>query len=287
MSHPVEHSRPHKTDVHVRLDCHKSRYVGIKPRTSTLLYTMTCCILSICLLLLIIEPANSFQPPSFGIASMLFPVRSKQIIGISTQDMADKRTSLADASYFFVDAFWTGKVGGGAKQLADRQRRQLEQSQLAEFNKRYGSSSRRKSSELLVCRDGALGPVVACAGVEVDTIPSGSLTGPVLTKAPLMSNLAVSRNYRRRGLAEDLVKSVEQLVQEEWGYDECFLYVEERNQGAVKLYQKLGYRKLWRDPYAETLLPTSTGDLSNSRTTIVCMRKELGSQSPFWSRLFP
>ncbi|KAL7525120.1 hypothetical protein ACHAWF_004917 [Thalassiosira exigua] len=47
--------------------------------------------------------------------------------------------------------------------------------------------------------------------------------------APLMSNLAVSRRYRRRGLAEDLVRAADEVARKEWGYDECYLYVEGRN----------------------------------------------------------
>lgn len=242
-------------------------------------------LLLLLLLLLVIttRKVHSFQPPTFGIGALLFPVRGKEIVAISTQTGSEKRNILADASYFFVDAFWTGKVGGGAKQLTDKQRRQLEQSQLAEFNKRYYSA--RRTADLLVCRNAA-NEVVACAGVEVDSIPNGSLSSYIKEKGPLMSNLAVSGRYRRRGLAEDLVKAVEKIVQNDWGYDECYLYVEERNKGAIKLYQKLGYRKLWSDQYAETLMPTRAGDLVNSRTTIVCMRKKLGRAS-FWETLFP
>ncbi|GKY99011.1 hypothetical protein MPSEU_000856800 [Mayamaea pseudoterrestris] len=195
------------------------------------------------------------------------------------------RTTLYDASDFFVDAFWTAKVGGGANQLTPQQRKQLEQSQLAEFNKRYGTLRKMNSAELLVCRNGE-DKIVACAGVEIDNIPKDCLTGPSKTKAPLMSNLAVSRQFRRRGLAEEMVNAVERLVRDEWNHDECYLYVEERNRGAVKLYQKLGYRKVWKDPYAETLLPTSDGSLCNTRTTIVCMRKQLAGSNSFWNSLF-
>ena len=93
---------------------------------------------------------------------------------------------------------------------------------------------------------------------------------------PLMSNLAVSRRYRRRGLAESLVKAAERIARKEWGYDECYLYVEKRNTAAVRLYQKLGYRTLWEDASATTLLPRKDGNgVANGQTTIVCMRKEL------------
>lgn len=98
----------------------------------------------------------------------------------------------------------------------------------------------------------------------------GSIAGP------LMSNLAISRNYRRRGLAEDLVKAAETIARKEWGYNECYLYVEKRNVPAIKLYAKLGYRTIWEDDSATTLLPTKDGKVVNGKTTIVCMKKWLG-----------
>jgi len=222
---------------------------------------------------------QAFTPPLQGIGALLFPVRGSVIEGISEAD--NKRLAMSEASDFFVDAFWTNKVGGGSKQLTNQQRRSLQQSQTAEFNKRYGS--RRRVSELLLCRN-AQDEIIACAGVEVDNIPKGSLKGPIDCKGPLMSNLAVSKRYRRRGLAEELVKAVEKLVQKDWGYEECYLYVERRNRAAIQLYQKLGYRKIWSDPDAQTLLPTTTGDLLSATTCIVCMKKNL--RPNFFQKLF-
>jgi len=91
-----------------------------------------------------------------------------------------------------------------------------------------------------------------------------------------MSNLAIGRRYRRKGLAEDLVASAEAIARKEWGYDECYLYVEKRNAPAVKLYKKLGYKVLWEDDTATTLLPTEDGKVKNGQTTIVCMKKKIG-----------
>ena len=91
-----------------------------------------------------------------------------------------------------------------------------------------------------------------------------------------MSNLAISRKYRRKGLAEELVKATENVARKEWGYDECYLYVEKRNTPAVKLYKKLGYKTIWEDPTATTLLPTNDGKVAQGKTTIGCMRKKVG-----------
>ena len=95
--------------------------------------------------------------------------------------------------------------------------------------------------------------------------------------APLMSNLAISKQYRRRGLAEELVKATESIARKEWGYNECYLYVEKRNIPAIKLYKKMGYKPLWEDESATTLLPSVDGrGVVNGKTTIVCMKKKLG-----------
>jgi GNAT superfamily N-acetyltransferase len=229
---------------------------------------------------------DTFTPPTFGIGSVLFPVRNSLVTGISDiVNTAEKRFELQEVSEFFVDAFWTAKVGGGARTLSSYQRQQLDQSQSAEFNKRYGSS--RRVSEMLIMRSNKNdNEIIACAGVEVDRIPmNGSLKSPSETiSAPLMSNLAVSRNYRRRGLAEKMVRAVEVRVRKEWGYQECFLYVEERNRAAFQLYQKLGYRKVWRDTDASTLLPTTSGDLRSAKTVIVCMKKKLDAN--LFERMF-
>jgi len=194
------------------------------------------------------------------------------------------KNPIDEASEFFVDAFWTAKVGGGTRQLSDRQRRSLLQSQRSEFSRRYCSGGGGKKSDLLLCRSGGGKRIVACAGVEVDSVPEGSLKGSFRTQAPLMSNLAVSRDFRRRGLAELLVQKVEDLCRD-WGYEECYLYVEQCNPAAIKLYRKLGYRQIWTDDDAKTLLPTSDGGLQSKPTVIVCMKKNLsrrGGGGPFF-----
>jgi GNAT superfamily N-acetyltransferase len=197
----------------------------------------------------------------------------------------------------------TGKVGGGVRELTESQNRTLQAQQYSEFRKRYTGLS-GVSSQMILCKDAQKNnAIIGCAGVEIDTVaifvdeptPSNNLlnmlpsflsvhysipakpTGRWETKmkyAPLMSNLVVSRQYRRKGIAEKLVAGVEDLCQE-WGYDECFLFVEKRNVPAVKLYQKLGYKTLWQDDKAKTLIPTKKGGLESGDTVILCMKKPL------------
>ena len=236
--------------------------------------------------------------------------------GLTTVVAGGEPQTLLDASEFFVDAFWTNKVGGGAKELSPQQRRTLRGSQFNEFRQRY-AGLRRGQSELILMQakrrpeekssSSSLSSssssssssskattnlvnfigggntatnnndyeIVGCAGIQVSPIPDGSLNGPTITQAPLMANVAVSRKYRRKGIAQKIVKEVEQVCRYQWGYNDVYLYVEERNKAAVKLYQKMGYRRVWTDTDAQTLLPTSNGKLENASTRIICMKKRL------------
>ena len=218
------------------------------------------------LTLLVLRDTSSFSI-SLGIGA-LFPPQ-----GLFTKSAYGDANLLLQASDFFVDSFWVGKVGGGADVLTSKQRSSLSKTQFNEFRGRYCGVTRGQS-ELIVCQLPS-GEVVGCAGIEATPIPEGSLKGKTGPRYPLMSNLAVSRQYRRKGIAEKLVKEAERVARKEWGYDLVFLYVEERNIPAVRLYQKLGYRKTWVDDDATTLLPKPNGKLSNEPTTIVCMKKRL------------
>jgi ribosomal protein S18 acetylase RimI-like enzyme len=209
-----------------------------------------------------------FSPPQFGLGAALFQPK-----GIFTKSALGDPKLLIQASDFFVEAFWVGKVGGGTNALTSKQRKSLSTTQFKEFRGRY-AGVQRGQSELVVCQlpDGE---VVGCCGIETTPIPKGKLRANPGSRAPLMSNLAVSRKYRRKGIAEKLVKEAERVARYEWGYDDCFLYVEARNAPAVKLYRKLGYRRIWTDDEATTLLPTPNGNLENAPTKIVCMKKRL------------
>lgn len=213
-------------------------------------------------------PSQDAFAPTFGLGSMFLQPK-----GLITKSTKGETRKLQEASSFFVDAFWVGKVGGGADKLSERQRRSLSATQFTEFRERY-SESKKGKSELVVC-ELPDGEVIGCAGIEVSPIPDGDLKAPSKVRAPLMSNLAVSRSYRRKGIGELLIKEAERIARLQWGFNDCYLYVERRNAAAVKLYQKLGYRVIWIDKDAKTLLPTESGRLDNAPTEIVCMKKRL------------
>ena len=138
------------------------------------------------IILLFIPYISAFSSPSFGLGSALFQPK-----GLVTRSADGQPDVLKEASDFFVEAFWVGKVGGGAKSLSDRQRRTLSSTQFMEFRGRYAGVMRGQS-ELVVCKT-RQGEVIGCAGIEVSNIPKGDLKGVTVDRAPLMSNLAVSR----------------------------------------------------------------------------------------------
>ncbi|MGL5063655.1 MAG: GNAT family N-acetyltransferase [Microcoleus sp.] len=58
---------------------------------------------------------------------------------------------------------------------------------------------------------------------------------------PYLSNLAVHPQYRRLGIAQQLLCSCEQTALQ-WGFSEIYLHVLENNHAARQLYDRAGYR---------------------------------------------
>lgn len=215
---------------------------------------------------------HAFSTPVLGIGALFKPKGMKVF---PSQGDDDK---LTDAGQFFTEAFWASK-SGGASELTKFQAASLERQQVNEFRRRYGKyvGPKDRRAELIICQNGA-GELMGCAGIEVDNVQKSDGRGQSV-RAPLMSNLAVGKKFRRKGLAEDLVQAAELLARKEWGFEEVYLYVEKSNTSAVKLYKKLGYRTVWEDDKAKTLIPTEGGQLKTAPTVIVCMKKRLGGLS--------
>jgi len=138
-----------------------------------------------------------------------------------------------------------------------------------------------------VYKDGVEGPIIGCIGIEIDQIrtPNGR-TLPDRGRGPVISNLAVAKAYRRKGLAEDLVRAAENLARKEWGYQDFYLYVEKQNVPAVRLYRKMGYSTLWDDDSARSLIPSSRGGLESVPTTLLCMKKSVNGVGGILERIF-
>lgn len=260
----------------------------VKPMTRILLLQLQLVFLTVYLQ----KGVQAFAPPTLmGIGSILF--RPPNLI---VEPNRGDDTELVESAKFFTDSFWAGKIGG-VKELSPKQIKSLGNSQIAEFRKRYGGGSKTvtatarggkgtlqdRRSELVVSKNSISGEIYGCAGIEVSDVRTPNGKG-IQFQAPLMSNLAVGRKVRRKGIAEDLVQAAEDLALKEWGYDECYLFVEKRNAPALKLYKKLGYKVLWEDDTATTLLPTNRGTVVSAPTVILCMKKRLGKG--FFGNLF-
>ena len=70
---------------------------------------------------------------------------------------------------------------------------------------------------------------------------------------PYLSNLCVSKEYRRMKLGKSLVRFVEDVAQKVWGYDRMYLHVDLENTAALRLYENEGYKdagRRWRPFWA-------------------------------------
>lgn len=188
---------------------------------------------------------------------------------------------LVEAGRFFTSAFWTGKVGGGAEVLTPSQFKELSSRQVNEFRRRYGGrSGLDKKSQLILCKNGK-NELMGCLGVEVAAIERKGFES---VRAPLMSNVAVGNKFRRKGVGKELVSAAEDIVRKQWGYNECYLYVEKRNVPAVRFYNNLGYRTAWETDEYQTLVPKESGRIISEPTLLLCMKRKLGGG--FLSNLF-
>lgn len=64
---------------------------------------------------------------------------------------------------------------------------------------------------------------------------------------PYLSNLAVNEDYRRQGIAQNLLLACERIVVEK-GYHDLYLHVLDSNYPAKQLYLKAGYRVQSTEP---------------------------------------
>lgn len=70
---------------------------------------------------------------------------------------------------------------------------------------------------------------------------------------PYLSNLCVSKEYRRSKLGKSLVRFVEDIARTAWNYDKMYLHVDLENTAALKLYENEGYTdagQRWRPFWA-------------------------------------
>eukprot|EP00908_Phaeocystis_cordata_P026035 Transcript_851.p1 GENE.Transcript_851~~Transcript_851.p1 ORF type:complete len:320 (+),score=122.26 Transcript_851:86-961(+) len=170
---------------------------------------------------------------------------------------------------------------------ADASEQQVEvmASQLARNLNQKFSSRNPDPSALLIAE--SQDEVVAACGIEVQMLTASALDqfrykdgdpDGVLSERPFLSNLAVRKDYRRKGIAKRLCRQAEQRARG-WGYSEVLLKVEADNSKARNLYRSLGYRVAAIDKEAEKPQAGPSG-VTFVPTTQVAMRKDLRFPPP-------
>jgi ribosomal protein S18 acetylase RimI-like enzyme len=100
----------------------------------------------------------------------------------------------------------------------------------------YGNTQQQVCS-IAVCSHLGYSQVVGTIEVGLRTT---NYRQPTPHRYVYISNLAVSQEFRRRGVAQELLLKCECLAKE-WGYTQIHLHVMSDNEGGRHLYRKLGY----------------------------------------------
>ncbi len=103
--------------------------------------------------------------------------------------------------------------------------------------------------------------VARCDGQVAGYIGAHNIVGEVY-----ITNVAVSPDYRRRGIAETLIKKLVEITFTE-GAEFITLEVRKSNESAIKLYTKMGFqmvgerKNFYENPREDALLMTYRGEI--------------------------
>ncbi|MBD2137334.1 GNAT family N-acetyltransferase [Anabaena sp. FACHB-1237] len=106
----------------------------------------------------------------------------------------------------------------------------------------------------LVVVDVSDGKIIGTAELAVKFIDVGRWGQK---SCPYLSNLAVKPEYRRIGVASNLLTKCEEITQC-WGYEDLYLHVLEKNASACQLYLKLQYDVSHIDSYWKGIILNSS-----------------------------
>jgi len=136
----------------------------------------------------------------------------------------------------------------------DHEKQQFKREMTKNLLDRFSSRNSRRHA-LLIAQDEA-GLLVGACGIEVIEMlldghsPRTTVEAAESYLRPLLSNLVVHKNFRRRGVARRLVQESEGQARS-WGFSELLLKVEKGNTQAEALYLSLGFRQISEDTRAE------------------------------------
>jgi ribosomal protein S18 acetylase RimI-like enzyme len=83
-----------------------------------------------------------------------------------------------------------------------------------------------------------------------------------LNLQPYISNLCVDESVRGRKVGKAMVRCVEKIVKDHWGYEQIYLHVDLDNLRAVNLYKSEGYQDVgsrWKPFWADGSIPFTDG----------------------------
>ncbi|GMI53553.1 hypothetical protein ScalyP_jg5461 [Parmales sp. scaly parma] len=227
--------------------------------------------------------------------SGLFPVRSLHITKAAPADFEN-------LAQMFTKSFWLDKRNGS--KISNSRARTLESQQLAEFKKRYtfqrmsillkaeipfkGINNKPTQPQVSTTTQLLLNTpdpspsntqIIGCAAVDVQPLYDFE-TEQKLPACAVLSNLAITKNFRGRGVAKSLVKSLEFQVQTILKQQFIYLKVDSTNKRAINLYKKSKYKEVWRER-TTSLCPVmyEGGEfiMDDVTTTVLVMRKELSA----------
>lgn len=212
--------------------------------------------------------AFSRTPPLYSLSSILS--LTTVVSPVKTMD------ELQAVSKFFIGAFFTLDESTAV-------RTRLEEEQVADWKRRFINEDENLST-LFVAKD--FGKIVGCISVSCKPYstlgsdgepydPRNPNARPKRDKAalvPIIANLAVGKQSRRRGIGEKLIKKCEALSKTR-GYEEIVLAVESSNSAAEKLYKKCGFSVLWRQMKADKISVTESRIISSKTLNTAMVKK--------------
>jgi len=190
---------------------------------------------------------------------------------------------------FFVDAYDASEKNPPGENDLARLRCQV----YDDLALRYAPGPGRRGL-LLVART-TLGVVIGCIGIEamylseVPVSPDAKkeLCREVHRPITYMSNLAVLKEFRGRGLGQRLIVEAERQAKTLMRSKEVVLLVNAQNCPARQLYEKLGYCSVFEDRWATRAVPGYGGAVQKVRVLNVGYSRQLVQSPSLWRNASP
>lgn len=136
------------------------------------------------------------------------------------------------------------------------------------------AKSNRRLQQMFVACDSESGEVVGFA--EVDARPLGGNSAGNCINRSYMYNLAVDKQWKRKGIASELIRACEEFVinmHELCAENRLYLRVRSCNDAALALYKSLGYDEV--DPMSISLTKEDINSNSLEEGELVLLAKDL------------